>query len=507
MNPSILIKQGKFANSVSFYSALFSSITVGMCFFLLSKNMLVTMVFFACAITAIIGRILEKKSTTFYNISRCIYLLIFSFAPLAVFYMLEISGSFGLPSIAFSFTYLFVVNMYYNYKIVLLYSGTTLIFYINAILLFPNEFYEGAGKNLISWISFAISFFISIFISYILSNRMRKMIIDIEKKKNESESLTDLLNKSINDIAESSEIISKIAKNLSDGLTEANKATEHTMTSIINIAESTSFQRDLTTESYGVVIDISNRLMEISERIKTVSSHSQDCLNFTNNGNNTIRSAISQIELINSNSSKLSNAMSILEKKSTEIGEITAIINSIAEKTNLLSLNASIEAARAGDSGKGFSIIASEIRILAEQSKDSIIKINKIIEEVQNEVKNTTFITNESNSSVSEGIGIITTAGEIFGKILTSVNEISNYSNSVSNNVNDIYNNSQDVVLSINKTKEASEAISKASQDVAAASQQENATLEEINTIAETLYNMSAKLNNLVHLSTPKQTE
>ncbi|QNU66102.1 hypothetical protein EHE19_014615 [Ruminiclostridium herbifermentans] len=333
------------------------------------------------------------------------------------------------------------------------------------------------------------------------------MIIDIENKKNESESLTNLLNKSITDIAESSETISKIAKNLNDGLTEANKATEHTMTSIINIAESTSSQRDLTTEAYNLVIDISDKIMEILERIKTVSSHSQDCLDFTNNGNNTIRSAISQIELINSNSSKLSNAMDILEKKSTEIGEITAIINSIAEKTNLLSLNASIEAARAGESGKGFSIIASEIRILAEQSKDSIININKIIEEVQNEVKNTTCITNESNNSVNEGIEIITKAGEIFGKILTSVNEISSYTNSVSKNVNDIYKNSHDVVLSISKTKKASESISKASQDVAAAAQQENATLEEISTIAETLYNMSAKLNNLVHLATPKQTQ
>ena len=414
MNPSILIKQDKFANTVSFYSALICSISVGICFFLLLKDMLITMVFLTCAFTAIIARLLEKKIINFYSISRFIYLLIFSFAPIAVFYMLESTGSFGLPSIAFSFTCLFVVNMYYNYKIVFLYSGSTMIFYISAILLFPNQFYEGAGKNLISWLSFGISFIISVFISYILSSRMRAMIIDIENKKNESESLTNLLNKSINDIAESSEIISKMAKNLNDGLTEANKATEHTMTSIINIAESTSSQRDLTTESYNVVIDISDKLMEISERIKTVSSHSQDCLNFTNSGNNTIHSAISQIELINSNSFKLSNAMSILEKKSTEIGEITAIINSIAEKTNLLSLNASIEAARAGDSGKGFSIIASEIRTLAEQSKDSIIKINKIIEEVQNEVKNTTFITNESNSSVSEGIVIVTTAGEIF---------------------------------------------------------------------------------------------
>lgn len=504
MEQSIIKRQENFANSVSFYSALISCIGVGTTF-ILSKMYLVTIIFAICIIVVLLAKTLEKKIDLFSSISKFIYLLVFAFVPISVYYMIEASGSFGVPSIAFSFMCLFIVNLYYSPKIVLSYSGFTIILYLCAILFFPNEFWGGRGKNAIGWITFGLAFIISAYISTLLAKRLRKMIVEIETKKRESEALSDILKKSIDDMTDSSKTIFDVAKNLTSNISEVQKVSENTMQSIINIAERTSLQFNLTTDSFNVISDISNKLMSITEQISTVSSNAQDCSNMTNNGNNVIRDAIRQIELISENSLKLTNAINLLDKKSSEIGQITAMIKSIAEQTNLLSLNASIEAARAGEAGKGFSVVASEIRNLAEQSKNSIVQINNLIDEVQGEIKNTTSITNESNVSVNEGISIITSAGEIFGQILSSVNEISNYSNTVSENVKSIYNNSQDVVLSISKTKEASEEISKASQEVAATSEQENATLQEISSIAETLYKMSSKLNNLIQLSSSVQ--
>ncbi len=501
MKLSILKKQEKFANSISFYSALISCIGLGICFLLLLKSQLVVLIFVIAAIITLLGRVIEKKSDRLSSVTKYIYLLIFAIAPPAVFYMLESIGSFGLPSIAFSFTYIFVACMYYNSKLLLSYSVITVLIYITAILRFPSAFYGGPGKNFISWITFGISFLISVFVSTLLSRRSRNMFIDIENKRSESENLTTVLNKSIKDTADSSETIYNVAKNLSEGIREVNQTAEHTMSSIINIVENTQLQCNLTGEAYDVITDISNKLMNIAENILTVTQYAQDCSKMTGNGNQIIHSAITQIDLISSNSNKLTYAMNLLEEKSAEIGQITAIINSIAERTNLLSLNASIEAARAGEAGKGFSVVASEIRTLAEQSRNSITQIDQLIGEVQTEIKNTLAITNESNSTVNKGIDIITSAGEIFGEILSSVNEISAFSNTVSENIQNVYNNSQNVVSSISKTKQASESISDASKEVAAATQEENATLEEINSIAETLFQMSSQLKNLVQLS------
>lgn len=243
--------------------------------------------------------------------------------------------------------------------------------------------------------------------------------------------------------------------------------------------------------------------MDIAERIKDVSVYAKDCSKMTNDGNDIISSAIKQIELINTNSSEVTNAINILAKKSTEIGQITSLINDIAEQTNLLSLNASIEAARAGDAGLGFSVVAVEIRKLAEQSKNATTKIDSLISDVQSEVENAISMTNENNNSVNVGLDVINSAGEIFARILSAINEITRYSNSVSDNVQEIYKNSQNVVSSISETKQASEVISKAAHDVVAASQEGNATLEEINAIAEKLYNMSTVLKNSIQFSSP----
>lgn len=500
MSQSVLKNQEIFTNKVAFYSTLVSSVAVGLCMFLLTKTYTVSLMFLFFSVITVITKVLGVYNNKINDASKYIYLIVFAIAPPTIMYMLESLGKFGVTSITFSFAYLFVALMYYDSKIVISYSTTTLFIYILAIIFFHNEFYDDVTKNIASWIALAIAFLLCTFVSVLQSNRSRNLILNMERKEKESESLTVLLNKSINDASDSSKSIYKVAKELSTGISEANKTSEYAMTSIVNIVQSTSLQRDLTANSFEVINDISNKLMKISENIMTVSEYARDCSQMTNNGDKIITSAIQQIDIISNNSSKLTGAMKVLEDKSAEIGQITSMIDTIAAQTNLLSLNASIEAARAGEAGKGFAVVASEIRKLAEQSKNSITQINELIAEVQNEIRHTIAMTNESNHSVNEGMIIIQSAGEVFGEILTSVDKISSYSDSVSTSVQNIYDNSQAVVQSISKTKEASETIFAASEEVAATSRQENATLEEINAIAETLFEMSSQLRNSIVL-------
>lgn len=223
MYHSVLAKQENYANSVAFYSTLVSCLAVGLCMLLLTKSYVVAMIFLLFAIITIVTKVAHVYFSKIGNFSKYIYLFIFAIAPATIMYMLESLGLFGVTSIAFSFAYLFVAIMYYNWKIVGSYSAITFLVYIFAILVFPAEFYNGPGKNLVSWISFGVAFSICMFVSILQSKRSRRLILTMESKEKESEALTLLLNRSINEASSSSEGIYDVAKELSDGINEANK--------------------------------------------------------------------------------------------------------------------------------------------------------------------------------------------------------------------------------------------------------------------------------------------
>jgi len=277
MHHSILKKQGIYANRIAFFYTLITCLAIGLCFMFITKNNLVALLFLVFSLITVVGKLLERYSAGLGFLSKYIYLSIFAAGPPTIMYMLESMGLHGFPPIAFSFVYLFIAIMYYNARIVLVYASITLLIYITGITAFSDLLYGGTGKNAMAWISYAIAFLICVFVSSVQSNRSRHLIVGMETKEKESEALTKLLNKSIDDASNSSESIYIVAKDLSDGITEVNKAAEHTMTSMMDIVQSTSLQRDLTSDSYNVINDISTKLTKIAEDIKTVSEFARDC--------------------------------------------------------------------------------------------------------------------------------------------------------------------------------------------------------------------------------------
>ena len=117
-----------------------------------------------------------------------------------------------------------------------------------------------------------------------------------------------------------------------------------------------------------------------------------------------------------------SRRVKLLDEYSVKVGEITDFISDISNRTNLLALNATIEAARAGEAGRGFTVVADEIRNLAERSKRAASDISKVVEDIQYGTSEAIMAMDQGNREVAEGTKMVDNAGTALKEILVAVN-------------------------------------------------------------------------------------
>ncbi|SHJ99298.1 Methyl-accepting chemotaxis protein (MCP) signalling domain-containing protein [Anaerocolumna jejuensis DSM 15929] len=170
---------------------------------------------------------------------------------------------------------------------------------------------------------------------------------------------------------------------------------------------------------YSLITEVDTNLQEVVESFVEASSKAEE-------GNQVINKGINQMTAIRENFMSVIEAIQVLEVKSKGIMNIVEMITRIAKQTNLLALNAAIEAARAGEQGRGFTVVAGEVRKLAEQSSDAAKEIGELIYSIQAEINHTGEIINVVNNDVELGQSQITIAGEAFNSIFDNIEDVSN---------------------------------------------------------------------------------
>ncbi|WDC84349.1 methyl-accepting chemotaxis protein [Caloramator sp. mosi_1] len=151
------------------------------------------------------------------------------------------------------------------------------------------------------------------------------------------------------------------------------------------------------------------------------------------------------------------DAVVSLEEKASHINDMLKIIRDIAEQTNLLSLNASIEAARAGEAGRGFAVVATEVKKLAERSRESADKISNTIQEINSSIKQTIDAIQKSNLKVKEGVEKANHTMDVFNNIIEAVNTTARTSIEIKNAIQEQTHSLEKVINSteeMNKTSE-----------------------------------------------------
>ena len=220
--------------------------------------------------------------------------------------------------------------------------------------------------------------------------------------------------------------------------------------SVNSLLSSSTTQTSEVNTSKNILSDFSSNMEDLALNITNVHIKVLDTDKLADTGLNTLNN-------LNTSLSDLENAFGIstttvnaLVSKLESVNSITDSISQIAAQTNLLSLNAAIEAARAGEAGKGFSVVAGEVRKLAENSKEAVQSITKILEEIKIDILNASNAMNSGNSAISTQHNSIVDAKSNFSEIKTSIEEATDEILTCIDNLTTASSKKDDVITSVN---------------------------------------------------------
>lgn len=207
---------------------------------------------------------------------------------------------------------------------------------------------------------------------------------------------------------------------------------------------------------------------------------------------------IQNIELIGERYGNLTSLLAQLEVISTTINKIVNTINAISEKINILSLNASIEAARAGEAGRGFSIVADEVKKLADSSQHSASEIARIIKEMMQSIETVTESTEEVNKAIDDGSIVVKSTGnalrDISGKVLELNDAIKNIKDVISSEEKQI----TDIIRQVESSHTVAEENTAAAEQILASIQEQSAAVEEFSATSEELVSVANNLRDTI---------
>ncbi|MFF2177342.1 methyl-accepting chemotaxis protein [Lysinibacillus sp. NPDC058147] len=298
----------------------------------------------------------------------------------------------------------------------------------------------------------------------------------------------------IGQVKQSSEQMAAFSVELSASAEQTSDASEHIASVTLEVASGSDEQVRTIVETSDVVNHMVQDVQTIARNSTNVSEATVQAEQLSVDGNDIIKTAVQQMNSIQTSIGSLSNVISGLGERSAEIGQIVEVITSIAAQTNLLALNAAIEAARAGEHGKGFAVVSEEVRKLAEESSVSAQRISELITGIQTEtnraVDSMQFTTNE----VETGINNVNIAGESFKKIQHAINEVSVQIQGVSSSVQQMVTGVNQMTKSMEQINGIAQNSAEGTQNISAATEEQLASMQEITASTSALSKMAEDL-------------
>jgi methyl-accepting chemotaxis protein len=307
----------------------------------------------------------------------------------------------------------------------------------------------------------------------IMLESLRNLVFGIDKTVNHLESNFDIITNSMGEISTSSEEVSRTVQEIASGATDQAMESGNTVNLTRELAE---------------IID------DITKRISISNDDTEDLRIKNNSGTAAIAELGAKFKENTEAILSVSEDVSELTEKSKSIDIILKAIIAIADQTNLLALNAAIEAARAGEQGRGFSVVADEIRKLAEQSSHATVEIQKILAGIISIIgKTSSTVANAKNVEQKANLSLNQTR-EAFEQIQVSADNISKQIESLSIDAKQIEKIKESVVYSIESISSMSQQTAAATEEIGASTEEQTASVEEITASIQELNNSVSKL-------------
>lgn len=301
----------------------------------------------------------------------------------------------------------------------------------------------------------------------------------------------------INEVHTSAQQVAVSSRELTASAEQTSKATEQITISIQESASGAEEQQlalQKTTNSLG---EISVGMQRIAESASTISESSTDTAETAKLGGVALQGTVKQMNSIKKSVNESDSVIKSLDQRTKEIEEMLKTIINISDQTNLLALNAAIEAARAGEHGRGFSVVAEEVRKLADQSNKSSNQISKLIEEIQKDMTQSIQTMDRVKEEVGSGIQIVNETEQKFDAILRSTEQISQQIEELASVTQQISAGVQEISASGENVASIAQQASGNSQNIAASAEEQLASMEEVTSLATSLSKMAEELQKL----------